>query len=226
MTEAENIKAREWMERWAKWRAGARASESLGLPRVTIIGRVLDGMPSTKCTLCDGQGKVPGWKVHAHAHFVQCPQCGGAGKIKADPHSSTAKTTRCPQCKDHKKRKDRPGEIMGVTCYKCHGAGQITVRTEKVNPAFIRSTRFGSGIPSDPLCLAIDRAVCALEFQLQEVILLEYGRSGTQQDKADRLRISQAHFSRLLDQAIEVIFRTVSQITHQRKHVDLRLSTA
>ena len=40
-------------------------------------------MPSTKCTICDGAGKVAGHRVGAWADHVECPNCAGKGKIKA-----------------------------------------------------------------------------------------------------------------------------------------------
>lgn len=72
------------LERWARWRV-YRASNDLGYPKSTILGKILDGLPSTTCTLCHGRKQVPGHKVGAQARFIQCPQCAGQGRIKADP---------------------------------------------------------------------------------------------------------------------------------------------
>ena len=72
---------RDKIERWARWRVSEhRYSMGYG---PTVIGRMLDGMPSTKCTVCDGAGKVAGHRVGAWSPHVECPNCAGNGKIKA-----------------------------------------------------------------------------------------------------------------------------------------------
>ncbi len=72
---------RELMELWVRWRcSGHRRQLGYG---PTMIGRMLDGMPSTKCTICNGAGKVAGHRVGAWADHVTCPNCAGKGKIKA-----------------------------------------------------------------------------------------------------------------------------------------------
>lgn len=78
----ENI--RDLMEGWARWRIGKR-SEGLGWPRKTLTGKLLDGMPSTKCTICNGKGYVTEKDIQSIQGRLDCPMCGGEGKIKADP---------------------------------------------------------------------------------------------------------------------------------------------
>lgn len=78
------INIREALEQWARWRQ-YRASGELGFPRKTILGKILDGLPSTTCTLCHGGKRVAGSRVGADARWVTCPQCSGEGRIKADP---------------------------------------------------------------------------------------------------------------------------------------------
>lgn len=74
---------RELMETWATWRHnGPGAIHALGYGD-TVIGRMRDGMPSTKCTICDGSGHVPGWKIGSSMAFVSCVNCSGYGKIVA-----------------------------------------------------------------------------------------------------------------------------------------------
>ncbi len=75
---------RELMEQWAQWRVRG-FDIGIGWPRRTTLGRAMDGMPSTQCTLCHGRKQVAGWRVGALVPFLQCPQCRGAGKIKTDP---------------------------------------------------------------------------------------------------------------------------------------------
>lgn len=74
-------------ERWARWRH-TRTTNGLGWPRVTLLGRFLDGMPSTKCIVCQGRGRVAGHRVGAQAPFVHCPLCFGQGRVKADPDTA------------------------------------------------------------------------------------------------------------------------------------------
>lgn len=70
-------------QRWAEWRL-TRNSDGLGWPRRTVLGRVLDGMPSTKCIACQGSGRVAGHRIGAVVAFVHCALCEGAGRVKAD----------------------------------------------------------------------------------------------------------------------------------------------
>lgn len=68
------------MEEWARWTSQRNTK---GFPASTVLGRILDGLPSTKCTLCDGYGVVKGAKFGLSGR-LQCPRCHGNGKIKAD----------------------------------------------------------------------------------------------------------------------------------------------
>ena len=68
------------MEDWARWTSQRHTK---GYPASTVLGRILDGLPSTKCTLCDGYGVVKGAKFGLSGR-LQCPRCHGNGKIKAN----------------------------------------------------------------------------------------------------------------------------------------------
>ena len=80
----DHARLKELMERWSAWRIQG-FDVGIGWPRRTTLGRAMDGMPSTQCTLCHGRKQVPGHRVGALVPFVQCPQCRGEGKIKTDP---------------------------------------------------------------------------------------------------------------------------------------------
>lgn len=82
---------RNHMERWARWRI-YRATGELGWPRKTLLGKILDGLPSTRCPVCQGRGKVPVpvGRFGRELPWILCPQCHGDGKVKADPHGEKA----------------------------------------------------------------------------------------------------------------------------------------
>lgn len=80
---------KDLMEQWAAWRVRG-FDTGIGWPRRTTLGRAMDGMPSTQCTLCHGRKQVAGWRVGALIPFVCCPQCRGEGKIKTDPSKHKA----------------------------------------------------------------------------------------------------------------------------------------
>ena len=75
---------RDLMDGWARWRVG-KISAGLGWPHKTMTGRLLDGMPSTKCTTCNGRGYVTERDIHSIRGRIDCPVCAGEGKVKADP---------------------------------------------------------------------------------------------------------------------------------------------
>ncbi len=72
------------MEEWARWAAQRNFH---GWPAKTVLGRCLDDMPTTKCTTCDGRGKIPGSEVGSSYQFIKCDVCKGLGKV---PTASTA----------------------------------------------------------------------------------------------------------------------------------------
>ena len=67
------------MEEWARW-AFLKPYNS-GYPSITTLGKMLKDMPSAKCTLCDGSGKLSGRKWHIQG-FITCPQCDEKGRIR------------------------------------------------------------------------------------------------------------------------------------------------
>ena len=66
------------MEEWARWMTQRNFH---GWPTKTILGRCLDDMPTTKCTTCDGRGKLSGHEVGSTLQFIVCDVCKGKGKI-------------------------------------------------------------------------------------------------------------------------------------------------
>ena len=52
-----------------------------GWPAKTILGRCLDDMPTTKCTTCDGRGRLQGHEVGSSHAFIVCEICKGKGRV-------------------------------------------------------------------------------------------------------------------------------------------------
>jgi hypothetical protein len=76
------------LERWARWRI-VRANGGIGWSRTTVLGRMLDDMPSTKCIACNGAGRVSRQSIQVIGSYVTCSMCGGQGRIKADPRATS-----------------------------------------------------------------------------------------------------------------------------------------
>ena len=66
------------MEEWARWMTQRNFH---GWPAKTILGRCLEDMPSTRCTVCSGRGKIPGHEVGSSREFIKCDVCKGLGKV-------------------------------------------------------------------------------------------------------------------------------------------------
>ena len=71
-------------EEWARWLAQRNFH---GWPSKTVLGRCLDDMPTTKCTTCNGKGRLQGHEVGSTHAFLTCDVCKGKGKV---PMASTA----------------------------------------------------------------------------------------------------------------------------------------
>jgi len=69
------------MDRWARW-AEYRISGELGYPRKTILGKLLDGMPGSKCPCCLGSKRIEVGKIGSVVQYATCPQCSGLGEVK------------------------------------------------------------------------------------------------------------------------------------------------
>ena len=65
-------------EEWARWLSQRNFH---GWPSKTILGRCLDDMPTTKCTTCDGRGRLQGHEVGSSRAFLVCEVCKGKGKV-------------------------------------------------------------------------------------------------------------------------------------------------
>src|SRR3990172_12610636 len=71
-------------EEWERWLSQRNFH---GWPSKTVLGRCLDDMPTTKCTTCDGKGRLQGHEVGSTRAFLVCDVCKGKGKV---PMASTA----------------------------------------------------------------------------------------------------------------------------------------
>ena len=65
-------------EEWARWLAQRNFH---GWPSKTVLGRCLDDMPTTKCTTCNGKGRLQGHEVGSTHAFLTCDVCKGKGKV-------------------------------------------------------------------------------------------------------------------------------------------------
>ena len=103
----------EDLERWARWRHVR--SYGLGYPRDST-GKLMDGMRSTTCPDCRGEGRIPGHRVGSALAFIDpCPQCHGQGKVAGDfTADESSRTVKCKECKGR-------GEVNGTTCPPCRG---------------------------------------------------------------------------------------------------------
>lgn len=183
------------MEQWARWR-----HYRFGGYGKTMTDKFIEGMPGTNCKACGGAGRLTGGR-HGHAQqWVICEECGGTGRVKLDDKAITVRTLPCPAgCKN--------GELNGTTCFRCRGAGTVTLSREKVNPAFIRSTFVEV---CDPASERIDRLVCELRQRAKTlsyyfVIWMEYcdQRGGTHEAKAERMFLTCAAYEKRLERGLE-----------------------
>ena len=186
------------LERWARWRVVR--SYGLGYPKDST-GKLMDGMRSTTCPDCRGEGRIPGHRVGSALAFIDpCPQCHGRGKVAGDfTADESSRTVKCKECKGR-------GEVNGTTCPPCRGTGKHTnIRHYRINPAGIKSTR-QPGADDDPLSHRIDWLVCTvLTEDERTVIMHEYCWSRTRQQALKRLRVDHQTFLVWLDGAKEKI---------------------
>lgn len=211
---------REALERWARWRSGARYYGPYAGPRdvggSSFIVQLLNGRGSTACPTCKGSGRrrIPGYLVGSQLEFmdIPCPQCGGLKRVSADLGAVSAKkTVDCKHCRIYDKASGSYrslGELPnGRTCHVCRGATVRTLKRMQVHPATIKGTRhLGVEAPADPVSLLINRTV--LEWQtrnetywLSRVVVAEYCNNGTAEMKARAMDVSAAWFSKNLKEA-------------------------
>lgn len=96
-----------------------------------------------------------------------------------------------------------------MTCFRCRGAGEIDVNQDRVNPAFIKSTRIDL---CDPVSERIDRLVCELRQRPKTlgyyfVLKQEYcdPRGGTQEMRAGRMCLTAGAYCMRLQRALDWI---------------------
>jgi RecJ-like exonuclease len=194
------------MEKWAIWSARREGDTSLGWPRITIIGKLMRDMPTTRCSTCDGHGRVPGSRVGSSLAFLTCPLCNGKGKIDTDPHVRGGLTKPCGRC-DKDSTGKPTGEINGKTCSSCRGTGRITNHDNAaVNPAFLRSTKQGAYIEDDQISQRIDWLICTAITEDERIVVMhEYRWSRTRLQALARLKVGDKYFRKTLADALRTI---------------------
>ena len=209
---------KSYLDRWVRW--------GIGVPMYqrSILGKIMDGLGSTMCPACRGQGRAPGFRCGSAATWVDpCPQCNGLGRVRAELTARIQTRTRaCPICKttDSGGNVYSSGEIAGRTCACCRGVGKLLHISVQVNPAGIRGTRYhGINEDDDPVSEAIDRLVSSwLQHDptvwWNKVILEEHLCGGlcTQEVRARRLSISRRFYLRKLSEAYQEIGALIDSI--------------
>lgn len=211
------INVARYMERWARWRDnGCRSPVVSGEARIpSIIGKIMDGMKSTKCPACNGEGRMPGHKIGSDLPWIDpCPQCNGWGKVRGYIKTPSKRTIKCPDCMDDQGYSK--GEIDGRTCIRCSGSGRRVIDYFKVNPASIPVTRrHGSNEQIDPISMMIDRTVASWRAHehtmlFHIVAIIEYSVPGGQTSKAE---LARRYYRRLTNYRKE---KKISQVCYSR----------
>ncbi len=209
--QATRLNIREALERWARWRSGARY---YGGGAVASGGQYLGGRGSRVCPTCKGSRRLPGHLVGSHLDFlnVPCPQCSGEGKVTGDlAPDQRRREIDCVFCAVEDPRtgtRRSTGELPdGRTCHKCNGGKRLIVHL-KVHPATIKSTRYlGPEPDADPTSRRIEAIVTDwlardATYWLSRVVEAEYCTNGTQEMKVRVMNgASQAWFAARLKEA-------------------------
>ncbi len=189
-------------EAWARWCSGSRAAGA-----ISMTGRLMMGAGGNVC---------PEWindLAHGRGHDPWCPLCHGHGRLPMRLSATSKSVQRvCPRCEGangpslaRDPRLDPIGEnakAASFTCHRCRGAGTVTVISQWVNPAAIRSTRPADGT-GDWQSWMLDDLVTGWRdedrtFWMNRVVIREYFHNGTQEMKAARLRISESWYKKCL----------------------------
>lgn len=179
------------LDSWARWSLGSRGSGG-----ISLTGRLMQGARSNVC---------PGWVEDAQArraHDPWCPDCKGTGrillKLTATQHAVRRVCTVCEgRCLPDPTTK-RPAS----DCFRCHGTGEITVISLKVNPATIRGTSHtDSGC--DWQSMFLDDLISGWRdkdetFWMNRVVIRECFYNGTQPMKAQQIRVSESFYKKTL----------------------------
>ena len=124
--------------------------------------------------------------------------------------------TDCPRCKDAV-----TGASVGfihidaegiaqqkVTCPVCEGQRKVKMdySPNKANPMLIHGSGSRYGWNDDPVSQKIDMIICTVMTEEQKaVVIQEFTKNGTQNDKIRRLRMTHSAYNGLLDMAIETV---------------------
>ena len=124
--------------------------------------------------------------------------------------------TDCPRCKDA-----LTGASVGyihiqaegiapqkVPCPICDGARKVKMDASpnKANPVLISGNGNRYGWNDDPVSQKVDLIVCTILTEDQRVVVIqEFTKNGTQNDKIRRLRITHSRYNGLLDEAVQTV---------------------
>ena len=210
MSDISDRELNEILERWARWRFGARWYQPAA---IASGGQYLGGRGSRVCPTCKGSKRLPGHLVGASVAFINmpCPQCNGEGRISGNLASvRRQRLIACVYCRFLDPRTGvyrSTGEMPdGRTCHKCHGGRRLVVDLQ-VHPATIKGTAAqGRAIESDPLSAQINATVIAWQHDektvmLAKVLVAEYCHNGTQEMKAKKMGNNRQWFKRQLREA-------------------------
>ena len=128
--------------------------------------------------------------------------------------------TDCPRCKDAV-----TGASVGyiylqvegiakqkVTCPVCVGARRVKMdfSPSKANPMLIHGNGSRYGWNDDPVSQKVDLIICTIITDDQKaVVIQEFTKNGTQNDKIRRLRMTHSTYNELLDEAVETVANNI-----------------
>ena len=118
--------------------------------------------------------------------------------------------TNCPRCvgRGHLHVEAEGIGRLKVDCPVCEGAGKVKLdyTPNKVNPALITGNGQRLGWNDDPVSQKVDWIICTIMTEDQRVVIIqEFTRTGTQNDKIRRLHITHSRYNNLLDEAIMAV---------------------
>jgi hypothetical protein len=128
--------------------------------------------------------------------------------------------TDCPRCKDAV-----TGSSVGfihidaegmakqkITCPVCIGERRVKFdhSPNKANPMLIHGNGIRYGWNDDPVSQKVDKIICTIMTEDQRVVVIqEFTKNGTQNDKIRRLHITHSKYNNLLDEAVITVIENL-----------------